>query len=459
MTDNQQVVTEKIARIRAAVALRPHDRVPLTAISDFWPVRYAQKYTMQQAYYSLDVAAECYETAFSRWNSWDAVGAAIPAHGPVMDATGSRRFRVPGRGLSPDAEFQHPDLTLMGADEYPYLIRDPVRFHVEQLIPRLCTKMASDDALVRTTAWTKAASFYAQFSAKGAAHARRWSTEYGIPSLFQGPSLYVPIDLIADKLRGFRQGLLDIKQRPKEVADACEALVPFILSVCLAAARSVGDYPLIFNPQHVSPFVSPSDYQKIYWPTYSKMVNHLVERGYKVWSFLENNQEQHLECLQDLPKGKVVAHFESTDLARAKKALCGRLCIAGGMPSVLLTRGTPQEVTDHTRSVLKLFEDEPGFIMTCTTTIPSTARPENITAWLDAVREYGGLGSTIPTPSETPEATAVPRTGAPIGPGLATAWETVKPELGEIKGDEGIIRDAWELLEKDSLLLIYSLIK
>jgi len=75
-----------------------------------------------------------------------------------------------------------------------------------------------------------------------------------------------------------------------------------------------------------------------------EMIDQFVAHGHRAWVFFKNDQEQHLEFLQDLPKRKIVAHMESTDLAKAKKRLGGKICIAGGMSSVLLARGTPEEV-------------------------------------------------------------------------------------------------------------------
>lgn len=459
MSDNKAMVDAKITRLKAAVNLEAHDRVPLAAMADFWPVRYSQ-YTMQEAFYNMDVAAECYKRVFSEWDLWDAFNPLMNSLGPFLDATGSRRYNVPGRDLPPHAEFQHPDLILMETEEYAELIANPPKFLAEKAIPRLCRKIGSESAYVRGVAWAKAALFFAEFMSKGRSYAAIFQNEYGIPPLFRGQSLYVPLDWLADKVRGFRQGMLDVKERPEEVAAACEALAPFIVDACLAGVPE-GDYPLIFNPQHMSPFLSPRDYQRVYWPTFKKIVDEVVQRGYKLWVFFEDKQEHHLECFQELPKGKVVACFESTDLAKAKKALGGRLCIAGGMPTVLLTRATPQEVKEQTMSVLKLFEDEPGFIMTCTTVVPSTARPENLHAWLNTTQEYGRLGGgpSVPARNGPTEARGAAGRAAPIPEGIVTSWEAVRPEFGQIQGDENIIKENWENLEKLSLTFLYWMVR
>ncbi len=461
MNEIKQTLENKVARMKAAVGLQPHDRVPVAAMSDFWCVGMQTKYTMQQAFYDIDVLAECYRAAFSRWHSWDAFTPILYSLGQMLDATGSKRYNVPGRDIAPEAEFQHPDLMLMSAEEYSALIRNPMKFQIEEVVPKLCQRIGSSERIVSSKAMAKAALFFGQWMGKARTYAPVWVNEFGIPPMNQGTALYNPMDWIADKLRGFRQGLIDIRQRPEEVAEACEALVPFVLNVGLATAPAGGDFPLLFNPQHVSPFIGPKQYEKVYWPTFKKLVDEFVARGYTIWVLFENNQEQHLEKMQELPKGKIVAHLEATDLVKAKKALGGKICIAGGMPSAMLARGTPEEVREQTKSVLKLFEDEPGFIMTCSTTLPSNARPENMDAWLNAVSEYGQIGKLTTGTSETQGGDTSQRTtsAAELARKGITTWEAVRPEFGKIMGDEAIIRDKWEDMERQIAPLIYWLIK
>ena len=455
----QQIVNEKLTRVKKAINLESPDRVPVVGMADFWPVGYSKKYSMQQAFYSIDVLAECYKEVFSKWNEWDAFNTTLYALGPMLDATGSKRYNVPGRDISPRAQFQHPDLSLMSAEEYSKLIEDPMKFQIEQIIPRLCNRLASNDLVLRTKALSKATLFFGQWVEKQRSYGALWRDTYGIPPVFQGTALYLPIDWLADNLRGFQQGLLDIKERPDEVRAACEALAPFILSVGLSSAPAGGDYPLLFNPQHVSPFISPKDYEKVYWPTFKKIVDQVVGRGYRIWVLFENNQEQHLERLQELPKGKVVAHIENTDLAKVKKYLGGKVCIAGGLHPRLLTRGTPQEVQEQTRSVLKLFEDEPGFIMCCSTGLPVGTKPENLQAWVDTIKKYGQVVERkrfLPEKGSDDE-----KTSGVVAEGkdVFTRWDTVRSEFGKIEGDERIIQGKWEELERFLPPLIYWLIK
>ena len=56
-----------------------------------------------------------------------------------------------------------------------------------------------------------------------------------------------------------------------------------------------------------------------------------------------------LEQLADVPKGKVVYHFETVDMARAKKILGETACISGNLSATLLESGTKERVADQVK--------------------------------------------------------------------------------------------------------------
>jgi len=104
------------------------------------------------------------------------------------------------------------------------------------------------------------------------------------------------------------------------------------------------------------------------------------------------------------------------------------------MPARLLAKGTAQEVTEQAKSVLGIFQDEPGFIMTTDSDIPTNAKPENMDAWFKAVKEYGQKSSGWPVkhiPQQNVEITETTNWKKPY-----TTWETVKEQFGQIGGDE-----------------------
>lgn len=381
-----KIVQEKLERIRAAIDIKDYDRPPIVARADFWPVKYSGKYSIQEAFYDVDKLTECYDAAFKDLDDWDAFGTFMFCLGPMLDALGSRRYVIPGQHISENASFQVPDLTLMNEEDYPKLIENPIKFQLEELAPKLCTRLLDPEPF-RSKALIKAAIYCYEWGEKVRNYSKKQGDEHGVPPLFQGAVVYGPLQWILHRLRGFAQGLLDVKIRPEEVQEACEALLPFMIQIVRSSAPN-NDYPLIFSPQDVSPFLSPKDYEKSYWPTFKKLVDELTSSGYRLYILFDGNHEQHLERLQDLPKGKVVLHFDNTDLKKVKKYLGGRVCIAAGLPAHLLFRGNPDEVRERTTEIIKLFSDLGGFMMTTGAAIPVNAKAENLRALLNTVINF-----------------------------------------------------------------------
>lgn len=446
---------ERISRIKSAVALKEHDKVPIVGNLGFWPVKHQKKYTMQEAFYSVEVFRDSYEYALSKWDQWDALIGSVQANGPRLNAIGSKRYIIPGIQISPYSDYQHPDHTLMTADDYDKFIEDPIKFQYEEILPKICSQIKPESLYTTVKAVAKAINYSNELKEETAKCWSDWEEKYSIPLLAKNVFL-TPIDWIADSLRGFNQGLIDVKIRPDKIKAAGDALLPYILNVTLQNVPAGTDFPFLYNPQHVSPFISPKDYEKVYWPSFKKMVDIMTERGHTVWTVFEGAQDQHLERLQDLPHGRFVAHFEGTDLKKAKWYLGGKICIAGGMPNSLLAKGTPADVEAQAKSVLKLFGDEPGFIMAADGGL-NAAKPENIDAWLKTVEEYGNLNGMLEMIDDEQLITSF-KDNLDVTKAITT-WDSVKHEFGEIKGDEEIIKKSWEELEVSTLNLLGMLLR
>jgi uroporphyrinogen-III decarboxylase len=88
-----------------------------------------------------------------------------------------------------------------------------------------------------------------------------------------------------------------------------------------------------------------------------------------------------------MPKGKVVCHFDLTDMAKAKEVLKDHVCIMGNVPSTLLQVGTPQDVDEYCRDLIKVCGKGGGFILTNGSST-DTAKPENVKAMINSTQKY-----------------------------------------------------------------------
>jgi hypothetical protein len=218
----------------------------------------------------------------------------------------------------------------------------------------------------------------------------KWAQVYGMPVLLAGIS-DPPMDFISDHYRGFKGTLMDIRRHPDELVAACEAMYPLALKMAMASfGGPPAPFPLVFLPLHIPTYLRPVDFEKFYWPTFSRLVHDLAGFGYNSLLFLEGDWEPYFDYLKTLPKGHVVGLFEKK-IVEAKKAVGDTLCIGGGISTHMLGYATPEECVAHVRTVLDACAPGGGFILSADKALlsPNDARPENLKAVTDFVMEYG----------------------------------------------------------------------
>ena len=135
-------------------------------------------------------------------------------------------------------------------------------------------------------------------------------------------------------------------------------------------------------------FMSLKQFDTFYWPGLKKVILAVIEKGIVPCIFFEGNWTARLEYLLELPKGKLMAHFDSTDIFRAKEVLKDHICIRGNVPGSLLTAGSPQEVKDYCKKLIDVVGKGGGLVV-CPRVVPDEATAENLHAMIDFTTEYG----------------------------------------------------------------------
>lgn len=134
--------------------------------------------------------------------------------------------------------------------------------------------------------------------------------------------------------------------------------------------------------------MSPRQYEKLYWKPLKKIMLALIDMGVTPFIYTEGKYNSRLEQLADVPAGKVIYHFESVDMAQAKKILGNTACISGNLPIYLLEYGTKQQVIDACKSLIDTCAPGGGYIFDTNESIDNAKR-ENIEAMYDTVLNYG----------------------------------------------------------------------
>ena len=167
---------------------------------------------------------------------------------------------------------------------------------------------------------------------------------------------------------------------------------PIILERAVAAAKKSGN-PRVFIVLHNGSdgFMSLKQFDAFYWPTFKKLILGLITEGLTPCVFFNGDCTSRLEYLLELPRGKILIHFESTDIFRAKEILKGHMCIEGNVPLSLLQTGKPREVREYCQRLIDVVGESGGLIMSAGGPVDE-ARPENLRAMFDFTREHGQYG-------------------------------------------------------------------
>ena len=92
--------------------------------------------------------------------------------------------------------------------------------------------------------------------------------------------------------------------------------------------------------------------------------------------------------MADLPKGKILGFFDSTDIYKAKEIIGKTMCMSGFMPLSLLQTGTPEKVKDYAKKLIDVVGKDGGFIMGPKSAMDE-ANPELVKVWFDFTKDYG----------------------------------------------------------------------
>jgi uroporphyrinogen-III decarboxylase len=183
--------------------------------------------------------------------------------------------------------------------------------------------------------------------------------------------------------------MMDMYQRPDKLQEAMEKIAPIVIDEAVGRANASG-CPVIFMPLHKGPggFMSGKQFETFYWPTLRKVMTGLIEEGLVPMPFAEGDYMPRLEIIKDMPRGKVIWHFEAMDMAKAKKVLGDIACIAGNLPVSVLCTGTPQQVKEGCRRLIETCAHGGGYILTGAASI-NEGNPDNLRAMMEAAKEYG----------------------------------------------------------------------
>jgi len=460
---SEELYRQRLSRYVTAMRNGRPDRVPVRPLAAEITAKYAG-FTCQEVTHDYHKAFEAVIRCCRDFD-WDAtVPNMVYVWTGLTQAVGLRYYGVPGVDLPADVGFQYREPceanAFMKREEYDELIEDPTRFLYETWLPRVSGEVSAKGqptSYRNNLAFVKGGMAMLDYFHAFGPQVERMKSECGTVSAICG-MLKAPLDILADKLRGYVALAFDLMEIPGKVQRACQALMPHLGYLALTGADPQKQVPIpIWMHRGCVPFISTQHFETIYWSTLRPIVEALWAQGNQVLFYAEGKWDAHLERFAELPAGSIVFHIDRSDPAHSHRVLGRKFCLSGGVPNGLLAFGTPEEVKARCRNLIETLGADGGYILDASAIIQSDARIENLQAMTEAAREYGSCAS-LDAPPPAPQATVgLPDwVSAPkVRPGVCFPFEEKLKELPSILGDAGIVRCVWDDIEGLAYLYIW----
>lgn len=410
----EQLYQERQERLWDAIELRQPDRVPVMLGGNYFAARY-----VGLPYSSLYYDAMAWKTAYLQMLvdfEPDTPGSSSSGgSGPTLEALDTKNVLWPGGTLPADVSNQAVDGEYLKEDEYDLFLEDTTDFIIRRYLPRVYGALAplaklpdlsgrnsfpAITPLFTTAEFQELARTLGQAGQEQARYRRIMDkfnediARLGFPTLAErgGASASPAFDQMANTYRGWKGIITDMYRRPEKLIAALEKINNKQL------AKTAPADPARKGPQLCSGgaihrgsdrFLSKKQWETFYWPTWKKAMLKCIELGYIVNVFAEGFCENRLEYFLELPKGKVVVKFSDTDMTRAKAVLGSHCCIIGNVPSTLLQMGSPPEIEEYCKKLIKVCGKNGGYILTSDTNAIQAAKPENVRVMVESVTKYG----------------------------------------------------------------------
>jgi uroporphyrinogen-III decarboxylase len=409
----EQLCAARIQRALDAAQLRQPDQIPISlgfgnSLADLEGItRQELAWEPEKVFQALSHAALRFQPDFAGSSQFSS---------PTADKIlGNRLRKWPGYGLSADQSFQFIEGEYMKAEDYDAFIADPGDWTFRTYLPRICSElegfaMLSHLALLKDgpgsiinkltipqvasafQALNQAAQAQAAYTQQAMQIAERMAA-LGFPSMpfASGGFAAAPFDYLCGSMRGMRGIFLDLRRCPEKLLAAEEKVIDIQLNDCITTCRGM-NRPGVFLPLHRGSdgFISIPDFEKFYWQQLKKLLLGLIDAGITPTIFWEGCWDQRLKYLAELPKGKTIGMFQSSDIFKVKQVLGDTMCIVGGMKVSMLGGGaTAEEVRAYTKRLCQEVGKGGGFIMSTDVGEMESCKPEMIKVWVDATREFG----------------------------------------------------------------------
>jgi hypothetical protein len=186
------------------------------------------------------------------------------------------------------------------------------------------------------------------------------------------------------QLRGREQAMIDFYERPDFVRAAMDMQAEAVIQRAEKLLVTGIDVFYIGDPSASASLISPRHFEQFCLPAYQKFCQHFQDRNVLIYIHVCGNSNPILEMLAD-SGAHVVEPLDplgGVSVADAKRRIGHRVALMGGVNTLTLSSGTPDQV--RTESIQKCREGGPyGYILAAGDMVPPETPLENLEAMVD----------------------------------------------------------------------------
>ncbi len=402
---------ERLQRVNNAIALKETDKLPIVPVFASVMQRLNGS-NYKDIYYNYRKAGDAVLKFYMSYPQCDAQFFEGFKSGPANEKAGSRMIDWPGRPgtiVSDYSSHQVIEHEFMTPEEYPELLSDFTGFMLKKYIPRAYSNMQGFAEFTMNPAVILGTSLLGSLAAPGLlnsygilteiakadAAATAMTNEYwgklsemGIPPLISGIS-QAPYDILGDFFRGTVGMMEDLFEHEDEISAVCDMFADRQIEALQYFRFVPMPVKRVFFPLHkgMDGFMNPRQYEKLYWKPLKKIMLALIDMDVTPFIYTEGHYQTRLEQLSDIPKGKVLYHFESVDMKDAKRILGNIACISGNLPIALMEFGKKEQVVDYCKYLIDTCAPGGGYIFDFNGSLENT-KIENLDAMFETLETY-----------------------------------------------------------------------
>ena len=185
-------------------------------------------------------------------------------------------------------------------------------------------------------------------------------------------------------LRGREQSYIDLYERPDFVHAVLDMQAEAVIKKAEKLLRTGIDVFYIGDPAASASLISPKHFEEFCMEPYRRFCKHFKDRDILIYLHICGNSAPILEMMADTGVHVIepLDPLGGVSVADAKRRVGDRVALMGGVDTVMLSRGTPEEV--RAEAIQKCREGGPhGYILAAGDMVPPDTTMENLRALVD----------------------------------------------------------------------------